>query len=153
MERGYLGSLDRDRGCYPPGDHERLRSADRILICSAMSFSGLDKRGRGAFRLARFGTGNDSNGGEIWQMLKLSVPAADEEVTVTCKTTVDDFLAQPTLAVVGVSRDSKAFANGAYKELKEKGYRLLPVNPHMENSTGSPAIPASRRYPNLRVVR
>ena len=72
---------------------------------------------------------------------------------MTSKSTVDDFLAQRTLAVVGVSRDPKAFANGAYKELKEKGYRLLPVNPHMEAFDGEPAIPASRRCPNLRAAR
>ena len=72
---------------------------------------------------------------------------------MTSKATVDDFLAQPTLAVVGVSRDAKAFANGAYKELKEKGYRLLPVNPHMETFDGGPAIPASRRCPNRRAAR
>jgi hypothetical protein len=34
---------------------------------------------------------------------------------MTTKATVNDFLAQRTLAVVGVSRDPKAFANGAYK--------------------------------------
>ena len=52
------------------------------------------------------------------------------------KSKVADFLAQRTLAVVDVSRDLKAFANGAYRELKEKGYRLLPVNPHMEAFDG-----------------
>ena len=65
---------------------------------------------------------------------------------MTSKSTVDDFLAQRTLAVVGVSRDPKAFANGAYKELKEKGYRLLPVNPHMETFDGE------RCYPNLKAL-
>ena len=66
---------------------------------------------------------------------------------MTSKATVDDFLAQPTLAVVGVSRDPKAFANGAYKELKEKGYRLLPVNPHMETFDGAPCYPSLKALP------
>jgi len=66
---------------------------------------------------------------------------------MTSKATVDDFLAQPTLAVVGVSRDPKAFANGAYKELKEKGYRLLPVNPHMETFDGEPCYPSLKALP------
>src|SRR5512136_1077403 len=66
---------------------------------------------------------------------------------MTSKTTVDDFLAQRTLAVVGVSRDSKVFANGAYKELKEKGYRLLPVNPHMEAFDGEPCYPSLKALP------
>jgi hypothetical protein len=66
---------------------------------------------------------------------------------MTSKATVDEFLAQPTLAVVGVSRDSKAFANGAYKELKEKGYRLLPVNPHMETFDGETCYPSLGALP------
>jgi len=66
---------------------------------------------------------------------------------MTSKSTVDDFLAQRTLAVVGVSRDPKAFANGAYKELKAKGYRLLPVNPHMETFGGEPCYPSLKALP------
>ena len=66
---------------------------------------------------------------------------------MTSKSTVDEFLAQPTLAVVGVSRDPKAFANGAYKELKEKGYRLLPVNPHMETFDGEACYPSLQALP------
>lgn len=66
---------------------------------------------------------------------------------MTSKATVNDFLAQKTLAVVGVSRDPKAFANGAYKELKEKGYRLLPVNPHMEAFDGDKCFPSLAALP------
>ena len=66
---------------------------------------------------------------------------------MTSKSTVDDFLAQRTLAVVGVSRDPKAFANGAYKELKAKGYRLLPVNPHMETFDGERCYPSLKALP------
>jgi predicted CoA-binding protein len=68
-------------------------------------------------------------------------------MTMTAKATVDDFLAQRTLAVVGVSRDPKAFANGAYKELKEKGYRLLPVNPNMEMFDGERCYPSLKSLP------
>ena len=66
---------------------------------------------------------------------------------MTSKSMVDDFLAQPTLAVVGVSLILKAFANGAYKELKEKGYRVLPVNPHMETFDGAPCYPSLKALP------
>jgi predicted CoA-binding protein len=66
---------------------------------------------------------------------------------MTNKSTVDDFLSQKTLAIVGVSRDPKAFANGAYKELKEKGYRLLPVNPHMETFDGERCYPSLKALP------
>ena len=66
---------------------------------------------------------------------------------MTSKATVNDFLTQPTLAVVGVSRDPKAFANSAYRELKEKGYRLLPVNPHMETFDGEQCYPSLKALP------
>ncbi|MBA7669206.1 hypothetical protein ES703_77334 [subsurface metagenome] len=48
------------------------------------------------------------------------------------KAAVDDFLAQRSLAVVGVSRSGKKFGNMAYRELKGKGYQLFPIHPEAE---------------------
>ena len=62
---------------------------------------------------------------------------------MTSKAAVDDFLAQRTLAVVGVSREGKGFGNMAHKELKDKGYRVFPVNPNAES------IGDERCYPSL----
>ncbi|MHB8993595.1 MAG: CoA-binding protein, partial [Chloroflexota bacterium] len=45
---------------------------------------------------------------------------------------IHDFLAQKRVAVVGVSRDSRQFANGVYRALKKKGYQLYPVNPNAQ---------------------
>ena len=59
------------------------------------------------------------------------------------KVDVDDFLAQKTVAVVGVSRGGKKFGNAVLKDLKEKGYRTFPINPHAESIDGE------RCYPNL----
>ena len=66
---------------------------------------------------------------------------------MTNKATVDDFLAQHTLALVGASRDPKAFSSNAYKELTEKGYRLIPVNPKAENVMGERCYPSLRDLP------
>jgi predicted CoA-binding protein len=44
--------------------------------------------------------------------------------------TIDAFLAQPALAVVGVSRGGRHFGNSACRALREKGYRVYPVNRH-----------------------
>ncbi len=52
------------------------------------------------------------------------------------KAVIDDFLAQKRIALVGVSRDSKQFANMVYRSLKGKGYRVYPVNPHAETLEG-----------------
>lgn len=49
---------------------------------------------------------------------------------------IRDFVAQRTLAVVGVSRSGKKFANFAYRELRTKGYTLVPVNPGAETVEG-----------------
>jgi predicted CoA-binding protein len=54
------------------------------------------------------------------------------------KADIEDFLAQKTLAVVGVSRKSQKFGNAIYKELKKKGYRVFPVNANAETVEGEP---------------
>jgi predicted CoA-binding protein len=43
--------------------------------------------------------------------------------------TIEDFLAQQHLAFVGVSRDSKQFANSIYRRLRSGGRVMYPVNP------------------------
>lgn len=55
---------------------------------------------------------------------------------MTTKANIDDFLAQKTLAVVGVSRNGKKYGNAAFKTLKSKGYKLIPVNPNAETIQG-----------------
>jgi predicted CoA-binding protein len=47
------------------------------------------------------------------------------------KKLVDDFIAQKKIAVVGVSRKKTKFGNAIYKELKQKGYDVFPINPHI----------------------
>lgn len=62
---------------------------------------------------------------------------------MTTKAVVDNFVAQKTLAVVGVSRDPKKFGNAAYRELKAKGYRVFPINRNIDSIEGD------RCYANL----
>ena len=62
------------------------------------------------------------------------------------KAMIEDFVSQPSLAIVGVSRhsDKNKFGNSAYKELKAKGYQLYLVHPNAETLEGE------RAYPNLK---
>ena len=50
-------------------------------------------------------------------------------------TASDAFVAQKTLAVVGVSR-TRGFGNTLYQHLKRRGYRVFPVNSQTETVEG-----------------
>ncbi len=56
---------------------------------------------------------------------------------MTEKAQIDQFLAQKTLAFVGVSRSPRQFANAAFREMRKAGYRLIPVHPEMESFEGT----------------
>jgi len=51
---------------------------------------------------------------------------------------IDAFVSGKTLAMVGISASGKGFGNGAYKELKARGYRVLPVHPGADTVQGDP---------------
>jgi hypothetical protein len=59
---------------------------------------------------------------------------------MTTKRDIDDFLAQKTLAIVGVSRSGKKFGNTILKDLTRLGYRLLPIHPDASEVGGVPAF-------------
>ncbi len=43
---------------------------------------------------------------------------------------IQDFIASQPIAMAGVSRNPKKFGFAAFRELKEKGMDIIPVNPH-----------------------
>jgi len=57
------------------------------------------------------------------------------------KKIVEEFLAQKKIAVVGVSRKKTKFGNAIYKELKQKGYQVYPINPNMDAFEGNACYP------------
>ncbi len=56
---------------------------------------------------------------------------------------IQQFASARTMAVVGVSAEDKGFGNYAYRELKKRGLRLLPVHPTAK------AIQGDRCWPRL----
>jgi predicted CoA-binding protein len=52
----------------------------------------------------------------------------------------NEFLAQKRLALVGVSRDPKDFSRVVFRELRKRGYDLVPVNPAGGEIEGCPAV-------------
>jgi len=57
------------------------------------------------------------------------------------KKTVEEFLFQKKIAVVGVSRQKTKFGNAIYKELKQKGYHVFPINPYTTTFEGDACYP------------
>lgn len=60
---------------------------------------------------------------------------------MTSKKIVEEFLIQKKIAVVGVSRTKTKFGNAIYKELKQKGYDVFPVNPNLQTFEGDVCYP------------
>jgi hypothetical protein len=52
---------------------------------------------------------------------------------------IEAFLAEHTIAAVGVSR-SRGFANGAVQALRAAGHRVLPVNDQADEIAGEPCF-------------
>ena len=49
---------------------------------------------------------------------------------------IQDFLAPRKMAMAGVSRNPKKFGGAIFKELKENGFDLYPINPKAEEIQG-----------------
>lgn len=52
---------------------------------------------------------------------------------------INDFIEAQPIALVGVSRNPKKFGYAAYKELKDKGMKIVPVNPETDEIMGEKA--------------
>lgn len=63
------------------------------------------------------------------------------------KQSVDGFVAERTLALVGVSRSGKGFGNIVLKELTAAGYTVYPVHPEVPTIGEHPAYPSLSKLP------
>ena len=59
---------------------------------------------------------------------------------------INEFLNSQQIALIGVSRNPKKFGYAAFKELKEKGMKIIPVNPEAAEIMGE------KSYPNVKVL-
>lgn len=66
---------------------------------------------------------------------------------MTSMAVIDEFLAQRSLAVVGVSRQQRKFGNKVYKDLTAKGYKVFAVNPNAREIDGKPCYPHLKDLP------
>ena len=59
---------------------------------------------------------------------------------------INEFIDSQPIAMVGVSRNPRKFGHTAFKELKEKGMNIIPVNPEADEIMGEKA------YSNIKVL-
>jgi predicted CoA-binding protein len=64
----------------------------------------------------------------------------------TTKASINTFLSLHNIAIAGVSRDPKKFGHLVFKQFREKGYQVFPVNPGTDDIAG---IPCFRRVSEL----
>ena len=54
---------------------------------------------------------------------------------------IEDFIASQPIALAGVSRNPRKFGHVAFKELKQKGLDIIPVNPSATEILGTKVYP------------
>jgi uncharacterized protein len=54
------------------------------------------------------------------------------------RASIDRFVQGKTLAMAGVSATGQGFGAAAYKELKQRGFRILPIHPSAPTIQGDP---------------
>lgn len=60
---------------------------------------------------------------------------------------IQRFVSGKTMAVVGVSSGGRGFGNAAYKELKSRGFRVLPIHPTATAIQDDPCWPCLAALP------
>ena len=60
---------------------------------------------------------------------------------------INEFLESQPIALVGASRNPKKFGYTAFKELKEKGMKIIPVNPKADEILGEKSYQSVKLLP------
>jgi predicted CoA-binding protein len=66
---------------------------------------------------------------------------------VTTRSSVEQFLAQRSLGLVGVSRGGRKFGNTVLRELTKRGYRVSVVHPEAAEIDGVRCVPSVSALP------
>lgn len=59
---------------------------------------------------------------------------------MTTRAAIEEFLAQKRLGLAGASRSGRGFGNSVLKELRAKGYEILPIHPVAAEVSGVPCV-------------
>jgi predicted CoA-binding protein len=66
----------------------------------------------------------------------------------TTRQRIDAFFQKKSVALVGVSRDDKQFANVVMRTLRQRGFTVYPINPHAETVGGQRCYPRIDAIPD-----
>ena len=58
--------------------------------------------------------------------------------TLSVSEMANDFLAQRSLALIGASRNEKDYSRWLMRRLRDNGYVVFAINPHVQDMEGSP---------------
>ncbi len=72
----------------------------------------------------------------------LTAPALPKSLTTAER--IDDFLAQNRIALIGVSRVSREYSRTLFRELRLRGYDVVPVNPQASEIESAPCFASVR---------
>ncbi|HSL56972.1 MAG TPA: CoA-binding protein [Acidimicrobiales bacterium] len=64
------------------------------------------------------------------------------------RATITEFLADRDIGFVGVSRDPKGFGNAVFRELRQRGWRPVPVHPELAEAEGVPTVASVAELPD-----
>jgi len=67
-----------------------------------------------------------------------SAPVLSQPLTTAGR--IDDFLAQNRIALIGVSREAKGYSRMLFRELRLRGYDVIPVNPQAMEIEGAACV-------------
>ena len=84
---------------------------------------------------------------KAWNNTRLSISVKHNFKEMVRLKQIEEFLASEPIAMAGVSRNPKKFGFAAFKELKEKGMNVIPVNPYATEIHGSKAYPDIKALP------
>ena len=65
---------------------------------------------------------------------------------MTTKESIDVFLNQRKIAVIGASRSRSKYGNAVFRDLKRKGYNVFAINPGAETIEGEPCYQIGRAH-------
>jgi hypothetical protein len=104
---------------------------------------------RGLDRPGRVGSGYvflPALPGGRWR-LTIRSRARKADVTMSLREAAEEFLAQPRVAVAGLSRDAKQPANLIYRRLRDTGHTVFAVNPNASEVESDRCVPTVTAIP------